>query len=399
MHNAEVIISNPHNLSPMVSVVVPTFNRRDMLLRALKSVLAQTYKSFEIVVVNDGGEDVEDVIAPLNRDHNITYIRHRNNSWLASARNTAIRHSNGKYIAYLDDDDIYYPEHIQTLVDFLEFSDYQAAYTDAYRVLREKHDGVYFEHQRELKHSNDFDCDEILVSNLLPVLCMMHEKCCLDQVGYFDESLRTHEDWDMWIRLSRKCKIHHIQKVTAEYSYWADGNSMSSKHRSNFLHSTKAIYERHKRYADEYVLEKQAHVLKKIAGKNEAMYLAEAYIANGNIAAQAKKFTQAYIYFMHAVDIYKREQLENELAAAYISAGNVLLELGDSDAAFDYFKKSLTLVETDRAYFKLGLAGYRSNDYVMAKRFFEKTLELTPNHNAAKNFLFDIEMLSTTLSR
>jgi glycosyltransferase involved in cell wall biosynthesis len=399
LHNAEVIFSSSPNISPMVSVVVPTFNRPDMLSRALKSILGQAYKSFEIIVVNDAGEDVEDLIAPLNKKNNITYIRHRKNSCHSAARNTAIKHLRGKYIAYLDDDDIFYPNHLQTLVDFLESSDCQAAYTDAYRVLQEERNGVYIEHARELKHSHDFDYDRILVSNLLPILCMMHEKCCLDEVGLFDESFRTHEDWDMWVRLSRRYKIHHIQNVTAEFFYRADGNSMSSRNRSDFLHSTKAIYEKYKIYADEEVLDKQGQTIKRTTRKNEAMYLAEAYMANGNIAAQSNRHEKAYEYFMQAVDIYKGEQLKEELAAVYISAGNVLLELGDSGPALDYFQKSLALVETGRAYFKLGLASYRRKDYSMAKRYFENTLELTPDHNAAKNYLRDIESLLAMQNR
>src|SRR5262249_28898416 len=81
-----------------VSVIVPTFNRPDLLQRALASVLAQTYRQFEIVVVNDAGTDVENIINEMNSSGKIVYVRHDRNRGLAASRNTAIRLARGTYI-------------------------------------------------------------------------------------------------------------------------------------------------------------------------------------------------------------------------------------------------------------------------------------------------------------
>jgi len=232
-------------INPMISVIVPTFNRPEMLKETLDSILNQTYKDFEIVVVNDAGVDVEDMVAEKNHGGNIIHIKHSTNKGLAGSRNTGINAANGKYIAYLDDDDIFYPEHLKTLVNFLESSDYRAAYTDAYRAYQAGENGKYIIKKRELTSSSDFDYNRILISNYIPVLCFMHEKSCLDEVGLFDEALTSHEDWDLWIRMSRKFQFGHIRKITAEYRFRTDGSTMFSGRRADMLRTMEVIHAKH----------------------------------------------------------------------------------------------------------------------------------------------------------
>jgi GT2 family glycosyltransferase/pyruvate-formate lyase-activating enzyme len=233
---------------PMVSIVVPTHNRPEMLVEAVQSILNQTYPHVEIVVVNDAGVNVESVLSSLNKKGNIVYVKHDRNRGLAAARNTGIRLARGKYIAYLDDDDLYYPNHLEALVHFLEGSDHKVAYTDAYRAHQQKENGVYVVVKRDVPYSFDFDYDRILVDNFVPVLCFMHEKTCLDEVGCFDEELTTQEDWDLWIRLSRKFKIAHIPKITCEFSWREDGTTMTSEKQMDFLRNRKRIYEKYTEY-------------------------------------------------------------------------------------------------------------------------------------------------------
>src|SRR3972149_702276 len=108
---------------PLVSIIVPTWNRSEMLAEALKSIHNQTYPHFEIIVVNDGGMDVAGIISSLNTKNNIRYLVNERSRGAAAARNEGFRVAKGKYIAYLDDDDIYYPDHLATLVSFLENSE------------------------------------------------------------------------------------------------------------------------------------------------------------------------------------------------------------------------------------------------------------------------------------
>lgn len=234
---------------PLVSVIVPTYNRPDTLKRTLESIASQTYKRIEAVVVNDAGEDVSTIVDAFRDRLFIKYLVHNENKGLAAARNTAIKHASGKHIAYLDDDDIFYPDHIETLVKFLETNDYKAAYTDAYRAWQEKENGRYVAKRKDFPYSFDFESDLILAQNLFPVLCIMHEKSCIDEVGLFDESLTTHEDWDLWIRMSRKYNFAHIKKITCEFAWRTDSTSMSSEKRADFLRTLNIIYERYRAYS------------------------------------------------------------------------------------------------------------------------------------------------------
>ncbi len=189
------------NRPPLVSVIVPTYNRPYRLREALQSILTQSLQDFEIIVVNDGEADITPVIDALPHNGRITTIKHDRNRGLAASRNTALRVAQGTYVAYLDDDDRYYPDHLAVLVNALQQGEFKVAYSDAMRAFEigtGKHRDVV---HRDLPYSCEFDAKKLFVSNYLPVLCMMHERACLEKVGFFDETLYAHEDWDLWIRL------------------------------------------------------------------------------------------------------------------------------------------------------------------------------------------------------
>jgi glycosyltransferase involved in cell wall biosynthesis/pyruvate-formate lyase-activating enzyme len=235
---------------PMVSVIVPTRDRPDMLKCALASILAQTYPNFEIIVINDGGADIDPIIAPLNIRNNIRQIRHEMPKERSAARNAGLRAARGKYIAYLDDDDRYYPDHLRILINFLEINKVKVAYTDACRAVEELENGAYIVKQRQLQFSNPFDPDRLLVENLFPNLCVVHARSSIDEAGLFDETLDTHEDWDFWIRLSRRFSFHHIPVITAEYSYRNDKSNTTTARRGEFNHTRETIYKKYRTFAE-----------------------------------------------------------------------------------------------------------------------------------------------------
>jgi GT2 family glycosyltransferase len=230
--------------TPMVSVIVPTLDRPEMLRQAIESIQQQSYRDFEIIVVNDGGTDVSALVQSLDTDGRISYVRHPVNRNLAAARNSGIGVARGKYIAYLDDDDRFYPEHLETLVAFLEQGSHRAAYTDALRVTQTKRDDRYVTVARDRPYSNDFDRDRLLVLNAFPVLCMMHDRACVEAVGGFDEALTSHEDWDLWVRMSAQFPFQHLATITAEFTYRVDGSSMTSGMRPDFLRTAEIVYQK-----------------------------------------------------------------------------------------------------------------------------------------------------------
>jgi len=240
------------NRTPKVSVIIPTFNRPDRLRTALTSVLAQEYRDFQIIVVNDGATPVEAVIAAFNHDGRITLINHDRNRGLAASRNTGLRHATGTYVCYLDDDDRFLPDHLRTLVTQFETSDCKVAYTDAWRVHEQIVGETISEISRDRPYADEFNPHQLLIGNYIPVLCVMHARTCLDEVGYFDESLFVHEDWDLWIRMATRYPFTHIPKTTAEFTWRVDGSSMTSQSREAFLRTTEIIYRKYAPYAAKY---------------------------------------------------------------------------------------------------------------------------------------------------
>jgi glycosyltransferase involved in cell wall biosynthesis len=211
---------------PLVSYIVPTYNRPELLERALESIASQEYSRFEAVVVNDYGKDISAVVAefPFAR-----LVNHERNLGLSAARNTGISHAEGEYIGYLDDDDWLYPDHTVVLLGAL-LGGHRAGYSDAAVQYNNgpAPAGLYM--------SNDWDTELLKQCNLFPVCCVMHERELNDEVGYFDEELPSHEDWDMWRRMSAVCDFVHIPMMTcvvdqSQAGMMNDANIMNRGHK------------------------------------------------------------------------------------------------------------------------------------------------------------------------
>jgi glycosyltransferase involved in cell wall biosynthesis len=331
---------------PLVSVIIPTYNRSDTLKTALESVLGQTFRDFEIIVVSDSGSnELEDLITGLNKRGNITYIRHGANRGLGASRNSGIGASRGKYLAFLDDDDFFFPDHLETLASFLEKTGEKVAYSDSYRVLQEKVDGKYVEYKRDTPYAFEFNYDVILISNYIPVQCFMLARECIREAGGFDEFLSTHEDWDLWIRISRRYRMNRIPRITSAFTHREDGSNMSTRRKANFLDTTIAIYAKYpefikdnpavrvgqaRRLADmrrEYGLS-----IEDVSGQRVHPRHAQALERLGQGDADSAIATLKSL----VAEGYENARVHADLASAYRRAGR-------ADYAETHFRKSLDL--------------------------------------------------------
>ena len=208
------------NNGPVVSVLVPTFNRPQSLYKAIVSVLKQSYGNLQVIVVNDGGEDVRSIIDSFN-DSRLTFINRKENRGKACSLNVALNRAEGKYIAYLDDDDMYYPFHIETLVDVLENkTDCQVAYSDLYKTYCKVFpDGSRHVLSKVVEVSRDFDRFLMLVFNHVLHVSLMHRRDMIEKTGPYNEQLNVLIDWDMTRRLVFFSDFFHVHKVTGEYSH------------------------------------------------------------------------------------------------------------------------------------------------------------------------------------
>ena len=231
-----------------ISVIVPTFNRPEMLKETLKSIFNQTYQNFEIVVINDGGENVSDLIRKF-QDHRIKYIEHEKNRGMAAARNTGIKIARGKYIALLDDDDLFYPNHLKVAMAQL-CGDTPVIYTDAIRATYRKVNDSYQLIGKKVPYSIDFEKDNLLVGNISPINCFVFEKEKALQAGLFDETFTALEDWEFFVRLSEQCKFKHIAKVTAQVNWRTDGTTVTSSRGAEFKKNRERIFKRYQNKID-----------------------------------------------------------------------------------------------------------------------------------------------------
>lgn len=206
------------NSGPLVNVLIPTFNRPGYLYKAIASALGQIYRNIQIIVVNDGGHNVSDIINSFN-DERLIFINRKDNRGKPFSLNQALSRAEGKYIAYLDDDDIYYPNHIGSLVYALENqTDCQAAYSDLYKVIcNTLPDGRRKVLAKELNISRDFDRLFMLLFNHVLHVSLMHRRDLIDKTGSYNEQLDVMIDWDMTRRLTFFTDFHHIYEITGEY--------------------------------------------------------------------------------------------------------------------------------------------------------------------------------------
>lgn len=205
------------NPGPLVSVMMPTFNRRRYLPVAIASVLAQTYRNIEVFVINDGGEDISDIVASFD-DPRIKLINRRENRGKAASLNEAIARSEGKYVAYLDDDDIWYPNHVSTLVAALENDSEGVAYSDLYKsYCRVKEDGTRTVVAKKVEVSRDFDRFLMMHMNHVLHVSLMHRRDLFEKTGLYNETLNVMIDWDMTRRLAFFCDFKHVYDITGEF--------------------------------------------------------------------------------------------------------------------------------------------------------------------------------------
>ncbi|HNS20138.1 MAG TPA: glycosyltransferase [Sedimentisphaerales bacterium] len=203
---------------PLVSVLLPTYNRRRYLPGALASVLAQTHRELQVLVVRDGGEEVADVVRSFH-DPRVVFIDRKENRGKPHSLNEALSRAQGKYVAYLDDDDAWYPHHVETLVRALETeTDCQVAYSDLYRVYCETRPGSErVVRSKYVEISRDFDRFLMLYFNHVLHVSLMHRRDLLDKTGPYTESLNILIDWDITRRLAFFSDFHHSLTITGEF--------------------------------------------------------------------------------------------------------------------------------------------------------------------------------------
>jgi len=231
---------------PLVSIIVRTRDRPGLLANALRSIAQQTYANLEIIVVNDGGQDVKNVVTALAGGIPVTYVAHQKGEGRSAAANSGLRAARGVYLNFLDDDDLFYPNHIETLVSAILSRDEKVVYSS---VLSTYFKGPPENSENCLKkvvnHDVDFDPDRLLFQNYIPIMSAIFHRDVLSKVEGFSRDLNLFEDWDFWIRVSRYFSFHHVDKVTAEYRFYgAETTEESHQQKYRYSEAQAEIFDR-----------------------------------------------------------------------------------------------------------------------------------------------------------
>ena len=206
-----------------ISVVIPTYNRYEVLKRALASVFTQTHLPFEIIVVDDGSTDETQQITQDFPD--IKYF-YQENSGVSSARNLGIEKSSCEWIAFLDSDDEWHVEKLQEQTAFhKENPDILISYTDENWIRN----GVEVKMPKKFRKFGGEIFNECLSHCIIAPSSTMINKMLLSTVGTFDESLEVCEDYDLWLRVARTHKIGLVDKKLIT-KYGGDEDQLSLKH-------------------------------------------------------------------------------------------------------------------------------------------------------------------------
>jgi len=195
--------------NPLVSIIMPAYNAEDYIKASILSVIDQTYKNWELIVVDDGSTDnTAAIVQSIQVKYNKIIYLYQDNGKQAKARNYGIKKSSGVLLAFLDSDDLWLPEKLEKSLGFFDNNAYDLLFTESYATsdtlinLEEIHYqkmGV-----RSGQYSGDLALKQFIERNRVPTLTVLVKKDKVIEVGSFDEKCVPAEDYDLWIRLLKK---------------------------------------------------------------------------------------------------------------------------------------------------------------------------------------------------
>lgn len=201
----------PSDSAPLVSVVIPSHNRPEMLAAAIESVLAQTFDDLEVVVVDDGSQPPVEIAEAL-RERGVRVVRHEQAQGVCAARNRGIEEARGRWVALLDDDDRWRPEKLERQIAALQ-PPARWSYTGCDVVDIDGHIERPFQ-RADLERA----ADDIVSGNRIGTpSSVVAERALLLEAGGFSTHLSVLADWDMWIRLARAAPAAPVQEALVEY--------------------------------------------------------------------------------------------------------------------------------------------------------------------------------------
>ena len=342
---------------PLVSVIMATKDREKIIPNAIESVLGQTYKNWELLIVNDGGEKLEEIKNRFS-DSRIKYFDLEEHKGKSHANNVAIEKSSGQIIAYLDDDDRWHSNHLEVSIkELTRLESRLLVYSDYVQVdCIINQSGIQSPSRKQIKSLKDARCNPVEDVNFIPNLSIVHKKTLFYLVGKYDEGLDYYEDWDMLKRFSKVAYFVHIPEVSGEY--WI--NQLQS------ARNARALRDRHFEGITNYIKNKNDEVTNQI-------------LIDLDIADSLVKKNE----LDRAFNIYKKIlEKDPDFTPAIIGCADRLFNLKRYKDANKYLKKLYQINPFDSNNFLLAAHSLiNTKEYEKAKILLEYALLISDDEN------------------
>ena len=255
-----------------VSIIIPAYNRAKVLPRAINSVLTQTYQDFEIIIVDDCSRDNTDKIIKQFTDPRIRYIKHKHNKGGNAARNTGIKEARGEFIAFLDSDDEWLSDKLNKQMKLFAENGPSVGLIYAGQRCYDENNGKDFDYIGD-KTGSVFS--DMLVHNYIGSLSVVIVRAeYIHKVGGLDEQLKSCQDWDFYIRLSRVCQFDLVKECLIKYHVGKKDPNRISNNRLSIVAGHEAIQ---RKYATEIEQLSKEYKLRHIK------LMREVYAASGDL--------------------------------------------------------------------------------------------------------------------
>jgi glycosyltransferase involved in cell wall biosynthesis len=229
---------------PLVSVILPTYNRAHIISKSVQSVLTQTYHNFEVIVIDDGSTDnTKEIIMNIAcKDSRLKYFRNDENKGPSVTRNVGINLARGELIAFADDDDEWFSDKLEKQVNLLQTlpEDFAVVYSGFYKVIGTEK--IYIP-PKNIYPKEGSILNSLLKRNFVGTPSILVRKSALLDVGLFDEKLLMFEDWELVIRLSKKYQFKLIDEPL--FISYDSPNSVNKQKGAIFAYTIEYILEKH----------------------------------------------------------------------------------------------------------------------------------------------------------
>lgn len=273
----------------LISVIIPMYNNSAEIIKTLDTVYNQTVLPYEIVVCDDGSSDNSVSLVKNYFENNKDIIANtkiimQNNQGAGAARNNAIKNTSGKWIAFLDSDDLWMPNKLEKVCAIIKkYEDINIISHNEYSIYGENNKNKALNDYSNWYNTKQDLFVQLFEQNFFSTSCMVVKKKLIENAGFFDEGLRSAQDYDLWLRLSDKQKAYIIDEPLAYYVV-RSGNISSNTYR---------------RYVCEmHIIDKYKHQVFQLLGKNKGKKLIKSkilkiHLIEGHAAIRNKQFGAA----------------------------------------------------------------------------------------------------------